>query len=91
MVSEKLSRSKLPMLWSKLYRIFYPRFDAVICQSVDMLNDLTNILGENRNLFLVNNPVDETKIRTNAIEPNESASVFFRDNHFTILSLLEDC
>ena len=48
-----------------LYRLLYPRFDLMICQSFDMLNDLTKHFGLPRNkAVVINNPVDTKTINS---------------------------
>ena len=44
-VSEALSGYTHPHLWGWAYRRFYPRFDVVVCQSVDMREDLIDHFG----------------------------------------------
>ena len=63
-VTEKIKRSKHKKLWKFLYRFYYPTFDKIICQSRDMLDDLSSIIGVNKNLVLINNPVDHEGIKS---------------------------
>ncbi len=53
-----------PKLWGWLYRRWYPRADAVVCQSDYMLNDLALYFGVPRQkLERIYNPVDVARIR----------------------------
>jgi len=48
-----------------MYRILYPGFDCVICQSFDMLNDLVKHFGLPRNkAVVINNAVDIKRINS---------------------------
>lgn len=50
--------------WRWAYRHLYPRFDAVVCQSADMRNDLVGEFGfPARKAVVINNPVDLKNIR----------------------------
>lgn len=84
-VSEKLSRGKLQRLWRLLHRIFYPTFDKIICQSEDMMVDLSHILGSEKNLILINNPVDYLRIRNLARLQDQSVEEYHKDKSCTYL------
>ena len=56
--------------WPWAYRFFYPRFDAVVCQSTDMRNDLVNEFGfPAAKTVVIHNPVDVERIRPLAAQP----------------------
>ena len=78
-VSERLQRIKIPRLWSFWYRRYYPRFKRVICQSRDMLNDLSRLIGSPQNLVLINNAVDVRSIRKLSLATNSEVDDFFYD------------
>lgn len=84
-VSEKLSRGKFQKLWKLLHQIFYPTFDKIICQSEDMMKDISNILGSDKNLVLINNPVDYKKIQNLSRLYDQSAEEYYNDRSYTYL------
>jgi len=84
-VSEKLSRGKFQKLWKLLHRIFYPTFDKIICQSEDMMKDLSYILGSEKNLVLINNPVDCLRIQNLARLYDQSVEEYYNDNNYIYL------
>lgn len=51
-------------LWAWAYRRFYPRFDAVVCQSLDMREDLLNRYAfPPDKAVIIHNPLDIQQIR----------------------------
>ena len=59
-----------PKYLNRLYRIFYPKFDKIICQSNDMYLDLAdNFFIPKKNLLTINNPIDVNKIESKANNP----------------------
>lgn len=80
-ISEKLKRVKYKKLWKMAHLAFYPTFDRIICQSVDMLQDLADLLGNDKNLILINNPVDASRIRSLAKVNNKSVVDYFGDKN----------
>ena len=57
--SKNISQSNFPGLFPVLYRVLYPRFDKVICQSSDMMYDLAVNFGVPlEKAVVINNPVD---------------------------------
>ena len=84
-VSEKLSRGKFQKLWKLLHRIFYPTFEKIICQSEDMLKDLSHILGSEKNLVLINNPIDYLRIKNLARLYDQSLEEYFNDKNYIYL------
>ena len=81
-VTEKLSRVKFQKLWKLLHRIFYPTFDKIICQSEDMLRDISDILGSKKNLVLINNPVDCLRIKNLARLYDHSVEEYYSDESY---------
>ena len=68
-VSESLTENTHPRLWAWAFRRFYPRFDVVICQSVDMRDDLIGHFGLSPSkAVVIHNPVDIERIRRLAAE-----------------------
>lgn len=63
-VSENIrSFSAWPSLWFAGYRLFYPRFDAVVCQSRYMRDDLVEQHGMPREkTVVINNPIDLERV-----------------------------
>ncbi len=84
-VSEKLKRGNFPLLWKALHKIFYPSFNKIICQSQDMKRDLSKILGSERNLVLINNPVDFKRIQILSSLQEHSIEKYYEDNSYTYL------
>jgi glycosyltransferase involved in cell wall biosynthesis len=68
-VSENLKGFEYRALWLAAYRAFYPRFDAVVCQSRYMQTDLVENHGVPREkTVVINNPVDLERV-TRALPP----------------------
>jgi glycosyltransferase involved in cell wall biosynthesis len=78
-VSERIKRIKLPKLWRFWYCHYYPLFNKVICQSRDMLVDLCDVIGDDRNLVLINNPIDRHAITDLATIKSLDSTNFFKD------------
>lgn len=56
-------------LWRSAYRLFYPRLDGVICQSLAMQDDLCEYFGvPSDKTIVINNPVDIAETRRLAEE-----------------------
>jgi glycosyltransferase involved in cell wall biosynthesis len=74
-ISENLEATGRPWLWRFLYRAFYPRFDAVVCQSEDMRSDLVDRyrLPATR-ATVIHNPVDAERVRALAAGGEAAAS-----------------
>ncbi len=68
-VSELQRESVFPRLAGWMYRYFYPRFDVVVCQSMDMRNDLIKQFGfPATKAVIIHNPVDIERIHRLASE-----------------------
>ena len=68
-VSEIVTEYTYPRLWAWAYRRFYPRFDVVVCQSLDMRNDLVGHFAfPPVKAVIIHNPVDIKRIRSLAAE-----------------------
>ena len=62
--SMNILQSNFPGVLPVLYRILYPKFDRVICQSSDMMYDLvTNFRVPLEKAIVINNPVDILDIK----------------------------
>ncbi len=62
-VSEGIRSFRRRSLWFAGYRVFYPRFDAVVCQSRYMRDDLVEHHGMPREkTVVINNPIDLERI-----------------------------
>ena len=62
-VSQGLTEAAHPAWWKSAYKLFYHRFDRVICQSEDMRNDLVaNFKVRHGQTTVINNPVDVDRI-----------------------------
>ncbi len=69
-VSANLPHTPWPRLFGWLYRRCYPGFDAVVCQSKFMRDDLfENFDVPDDILQVIHNPVDTVRIKTLAAEP----------------------
>lgn len=69
-VSDVLRGYSLPGWWRWAYRCFYPRFDAVVCQSRYMRDDIVGEFGFPAvKAVVIHNPVDIERIRRLANEP----------------------
>jgi len=61
--SINITQSPFPHLLPILYRIFYPKYNKVICQSKDMALDLLlNLFIPREKLCIINNPVDVEQV-----------------------------
>lgn len=70
LVSQNLNAYLMPVIWERLYRWFYKRYDLVICQSHAMRHDLVVQFGLPMNKSVViNNPVDIDFVTRLAMEP----------------------
>jgi len=78
-VTEKIKRGKYPNIWTFLHRFYYPSFEKLICQSKDMLRDLKGILGTDKNLVLINNPVDYKIIQRLLEQNNPIVKKYYED------------
>ena len=76
-------QSPFPRLLRFLYRWLYPRLDMLVCQSVDMRDDLTKLFSfPSSKAIIVNNPVDMDEIRKRA----QDGEQVFRQGRFNILA-----
>jgi glycosyltransferase involved in cell wall biosynthesis len=67
--SINLGQSPRPWLFKALYRLLYPRFDRVVCQSRDMQGDLVRHFGvQPERSLVIPNPVDAAALRARAGE-----------------------
>lgn len=78
-VSESLAGKSARGLWSAAYRWIYPRLDYLVCQSIDMRNDLLNNFSfPASKACIINNPVDVDRVRQlAALLPDQSHWVKF--------------
>jgi glycosyltransferase involved in cell wall biosynthesis len=68
-VSEVIRKSSYQWLWRLAYRIYYPRFDSVICQSTYMAKDLIdNFSIPLKKVNILHNPVNREKILELAVD-----------------------
>lgn len=59
-----------PKYLNRLYRMFYPKFDKIICQSNDMYVDLVdNFSISKEKLIIINNPIDVNKTELKVDNP----------------------
>jgi len=59
-----IAHGRAPALMRLLYRLLYPRFERIVCQSADMRDDLAANFGlEPSRLAVIHNPVDGTRLR----------------------------
>lgn len=73
LVSQNLNAYPMPVIWERLYRWFYKRYDLVICQSHAMQHDLVEQFGlPLRKSVVINNPIDIERITRQALAPVES-------------------
>lgn len=70
-------KEKYPKIFDFLYKVFYPRFDTIICQSKYMKKDLINNYNiDEKQLKVINNPLDFLNIEkklsssSNPFNPN---------------------
>ncbi len=69
-LSEALRTESLRAARTFAYRHFYGRFDSIVCQSLDMRDDLINNLSTPASkITVINNPLDLEKIREFALRP----------------------
>lgn len=69
-VSADADTKQWPWLWRSAHRRFYCRFDAIICQSRDMQEDLVQHLAlPLQKTVVIHNPVDLARIRQLATIP----------------------
>lgn len=69
-VSENIRCYRRPAIWRWAYRRFYGRFDAVVCQSNAMRNDLVDHFSlPKEKTWVIHNPVDIESIRQLAAKP----------------------
>lgn len=69
-LSKALYSSRFQSVRSMLYRLFYKNHDRVVCQSIDMQNDLISNFGLlQKKTVLINNPVDINRVQEMASQP----------------------
>lgn len=57
--SRSIPMQKKPWIINALYKLFYNRFDQIICQSEYMKNDLINNFNQKeKKIIVINNPID---------------------------------
>ncbi len=57
--SMHLPQSRYPLILKVLYQWVYPKFDNIVCQSIEMLKDMqVNFRISKKKLTLINNPID---------------------------------
>lgn len=62
-VSVRNKARTITFFWNFLYRFFYKKADCIVCQSKDMLNDLTlNYKIPESKMVLINNPITDDVI-----------------------------
>lgn len=67
-----------------MYRVLYPRFDFVICQSFDMLNDLVNYFGlPPKKAVVINNAVDIKRINSQIC----NGGIYFKSGRVNLLAV----
>ena len=82
--SINIQQSPFPRLFRFLYRRLYPKIDALVCQSEDMLEDLTEFFSfPSGKASVINNPVDVDEIRKRA----ENGGSVFRQQNFNVLAV----
>ncbi len=70
LVTANINTMLWPGLWRWTYRYFCPRFDAVVCQSSAMRDDLVQRYSlPDEKVTVIHNPVDVDRIRRLASEP----------------------
>ena len=81
--SKNISQGNFPNVFPVLYRLLYPKFDKVVCQSSDMMYDLaTNFGVPLEKTIVINNPVDIVDVKSRAHYSGE----LFRQSKFNILA-----
>lgn len=72
---------RIPRWWRLAYRMFYGRFDLIVCQSMDMRDDLIENFGMPAGkTVVINNPVDVALVRRLARNPILNGIVTRRQN-----------
>jgi glycosyltransferase involved in cell wall biosynthesis len=78
-VSRLIAYYPMPRLWTWAYRLFYSRFDRLICQSKDMAQDLVQGYGfPERKIRLIHNPVDAVRLRQLSAEGSDDPVLWAR-------------
>lgn len=76
--SRKIAHGEAPRLFGPLYRLLYPGFQAVVCQSEEMLRDMVDTFGlPEHKARRIPNPVDTERVRELARQGN---SILPRDS-----------
>ena len=69
LASENLQDERYPGLWSRAFTRFYPRFDALVCQSQSMREDIVSRFAfPIEKTVMIHNPVEVERIRELAAE-----------------------
>ena len=69
LASENLQDERYPGLWSRAFTRFYPRFDALVCQSQSMREDVVSRFAfPIEKTVMIHNPVEVERIRELAAE-----------------------
>ena len=88
-LSSNLVDNPFSTAWRLAYRLLLPRCDAIICQSRDMRDDLVRGLGlSDKNMVVVQNPVDVERIRHLSNDSIESHAATKRPNRAASIQLV---
>ncbi len=85
-VSKIIYDLKFSTLWTLGYKLFYPKYDLIICQSQYMKDDLSkNFLIAPKKMIVINNPIDVDNILELALE--STPEIAYRRNNINLVSV----
>ena len=88
-ISELLKGLLMGPVWAIGYRMFYPRFDQIICQSRDMADDLVSRFGISpEKIVVIHNPVDIVRVRRLAAVPVDIGMVQSEDARRDVIQIV---
>ncbi len=87
-LSELHKKRKVPGLLRLVYRLFYVRADAIVCQSEYMKEDLIKFYGIPRSLITrIHNPLDYNMIRTSLHQDVETGCPEYTRGNVNLLTI----
>ena len=89
-VSLQNQTSKYPKLFDWLYRHCYAHYDLIVAQSIDMKEDLAKNYGIEKDVVVINNPIDVEQVEKASLKTLEHGFDEQKINLITVARLREE-